>query len=487
MLSDLRRSAAQVEDGSSLILALIIVAILAIGAAAILSFADTSIRATVAVQAQGAASYSADAALQAAINLVRSGRDSNGNLYGVSGTYLNPPGGNNCPTITVTVNTVTSTVTCQPADTSGQVTLVNNPSNDPGYAVLTLATSTTSGIFENSNNNIAVNGPVFVNSTIDFKNAVVWDVTGSVSANGCLEKAGSPGAFVIHPSGSANCSAGSTMRDPGFATSTFDPLITTTSTPAPPKCINNVNVFSPGTYSTLASLAPVRSSCKIGGQAYATFTPGNYYFNYPGTWTPPYQQIVGGVPVGSAPGTDCDSTQPGVQWVFGGDSAISLFKQQLFICAPALTANRQQISIYGLTSRAASPLTPETGVNADSSPSNNLLAISGPGSRLVVRGTVYAPRASFDVELSTSSADTIFNRGILAYSLNLSLTAGVSSGGTINVPPPVGTPVSASRTVLFTVINSGRVRGKAVVQFDDVSTPTVPGSNVTVTSWSVYR
>ena len=56
--------------------------------------------------------------------------------------------------------------------------------------------------------------------------------------------------------------------------------------------------------------------------------------------------------------------------------------------------------------------------------------------------------------------------------------------------PPGGTLDIVSGGVvsgLITVSNGGQTRAKAVVQFDDTSTPMIPGKLVTVQSWSVYR
>ena len=370
---------------------------------------------------------------------------------------------------------VASQVTCQPTNTSGQVTLVNNPNNDPQYAVLMLATSGT-GIFESSNNTISVGGDVFVNSSIDLKNSVTWNVTGTVKTNACLESAG-PGSIFTTPPGGLNCAIGTTKTDPGIVTSTYDPLVTAITTPAAKQCIGNATTFYPGNYSTQASLSAA-SGCSPNGMA--IFTPGNYYFNYPGAWNDPYSRIIGGVPTGAAPGTDCDATQPGVQWVFGGNSSIVASKKEVYLCAPALTAGRQQISLYGLTSRATGLFTPETA-------GTTLLDISGNGANLLVRGTVYAPNGNFSVKLQGGASNTIFNRGIIANSLSLDLTGGAASGGTIQVPPIVPIPVSASRTVIFTVSNGGQTRAKAIVQFDDTTTPAIPGKQVTVKSWSVSR
>jgi Tfp pilus assembly protein PilV len=460
------------QSGSALILALIVLAVLSVGAAAILTLADTSIRATLAVRAQGSNSYSADGAVQAAINNIRSARDANGNLIGVNGSYTTPTGGNNCPTLSLTVDLVASQVTCQPMDTSGQVTLVDNPNNDPHYAVLMLSTSPT-GISESSNNVVTVGGPVLTNANIDLSNSVTWNVAGTVSAHGCT------GPGTINATGGLNCTAAGTVADPGIGSATYDPLVTAITTPAATKCLGGATTFYPGTYSSPAALVPAAGTCNSGTKT-AIFTPGVYYFNYTGVWGSQFDAIIGGVPTGAAPGTDCDASQPGVQWVFGGSASFAAAKNKIYLCAPALTPGRQQISVYGLTSRAVSPFTPEVA-------GTTLFDISGNSNVLVVRGTVYAPLANFNIKLAGGAAGTIVNRGIVANSLSLNFTGGAGSGGTIQVPPSVPTPVSANRTVMLAVSNGGQTRAKAVVQFDDTTSPAIPGKQVTVQSWSVYR
>ena len=59
------------EDGAALVLVMILVTIIALGLAALLTRSDTSIRETVGLRDQAAATYHADGALQAAINDLR--------------------------------------------------------------------------------------------------------------------------------------------------------------------------------------------------------------------------------------------------------------------------------------------------------------------------------------------------------------------------------------------------------------------------------
>ena len=65
------RKARDDEGSSALVLALIFLAILAVGMTALLVFADTSIRATVGLRSQEGNSYAADGAVNAAINAIR--------------------------------------------------------------------------------------------------------------------------------------------------------------------------------------------------------------------------------------------------------------------------------------------------------------------------------------------------------------------------------------------------------------------------------
>ena len=59
------------DRGAALLMVLIIVLVISLVGAALLTFADTSIRTTVALRSQGAAVYAADGAAQIAVNQLR--------------------------------------------------------------------------------------------------------------------------------------------------------------------------------------------------------------------------------------------------------------------------------------------------------------------------------------------------------------------------------------------------------------------------------
>jgi len=61
------------DAGAALPLVLILVTVIAVVLGALLSFADTSVRTTVNLRDQAASAYTADGALQAAINSIRAG------------------------------------------------------------------------------------------------------------------------------------------------------------------------------------------------------------------------------------------------------------------------------------------------------------------------------------------------------------------------------------------------------------------------------
>ena len=59
------------DTGATLVLALILITVVALVIGALLSFADTSVRVTVALRSQAAAIYGSDGAAQAAITALR--------------------------------------------------------------------------------------------------------------------------------------------------------------------------------------------------------------------------------------------------------------------------------------------------------------------------------------------------------------------------------------------------------------------------------
>lgn len=471
------------ERGSALLLALIFIIIIAVGLGGLLYMGDASIRTTLAMRDQSSTTYAVDGAVNGAINSIRRASDANGVLLGTAPAY-NPQGTNNCPTTGMVIDGVSTTVTCVGTNSSGAFA-ADNQSNDPSYALLALESTTgtaLNGVLEKSNYTLTIGGKVRANFNIDLKNAVFWNpVTGSVSTPSCLESA----STNITATAGLNCHDNATVLDPGYVTSTYDPLLTTTVTPANPQCIAGSTNFYPGWY-TKTSQLNAASGCSNTGPA--IFTTGVYFFNFgPGShlWNPGFSQMIGGTPNASV--TDCVSGQPGVQWIFGGDSQLKL-TTALNAC-PIVSRTHQQIVLYGLPPRYSVTYTAsavESGCVL--SQACFLLDASAPGTQLVLKGTVYAPVGSFNVKLVTSGTQAIFGRGIICDDLILDLTGGAGPlAGVIGTPPILGTQINAGpRTVLFTATVAGKTKLKAIAQYDDTDSAN-PGRQVTVTAWSFYR
>jgi Tfp pilus assembly protein PilX len=131
-----RHPQARDDSGASLILALIVITVIATVVATLLSMADTSVRATVNLRDQAAASYTADGAIQAAVNNIRNSTYNAGtgqHCFGGSDTLALPANFS---------GTASAAVSCT-ADPSK--VLIQCPSlshcNRPGSAILTLGTS----------------------------------------------------------------------------------------------------------------------------------------------------------------------------------------------------------------------------------------------------------------------------------------------------------------------------------------------------------
>jgi type II secretory pathway component PulK len=80
------QDAAAEDHGAALLLVLVIVTVISLAGAALLSFSDASIRATVGLRDQAGNAYNADGAAQVAINSLRTG-------YGFTSPALFHPDG----------------------------------------------------------------------------------------------------------------------------------------------------------------------------------------------------------------------------------------------------------------------------------------------------------------------------------------------------------------------------------------------------------
>jgi hypothetical protein len=162
----------------------------------------------------------------------------------------------------------------------------------------------------------------------------------------------------------------------------LDSLLSSTTADPIPSCTGSgVITFTQGYYGMKPDdlVKKYKSTCS---GVVMHFKPGNYYFDYPGTWdlsnasyNPPGGKIkvVGGEETnptdlaGRKMGVACDEASAGVQFMFGGDSKINVdgtgaesASEGLELCGPLANAANtpQRISIYGVN---AGPSTPTLG------------------------------------------------------------------------------------------------------------------------------
>ena len=104
----------------------------------------------------------------------------------------------------------------------------------------------------------------------------------------------------------------------------------------------------------------------------------------------------------------------------------------------------------------------------------------GATSRLAIKGSVYAPKAPVDLSM-TGQLNSVVQRGVIARTLYLSLTAGAGYVG-----PLLSLPGASDRKVLFTASIAGvpALRVDATITDGNGATP---GATVTVTAWSVLK
>jgi hypothetical protein len=391
-----RGSAARGEDGAALLLVLIIITAIALTLSALLSRSDTSIRTTVGLRDQVAATYNADGAMQAAINNLRNStyNDAAGQkCFGASNTLqLDNFYGADSAAVTCSADPKKVLIQCPSL----------NQCNRPGNAILSLGRiSGEDGLHidQPTGSTFRVHGNVFSNSNINIfngalnTNASVWART---TCSGTIQSNPAP-----------SCNYGNTANvlgdDPGYV-----PLATIAALPhrSLPSCTspNSVIRFQPGYYDDakgLSDMMSVSSPCKNstwwfppvydgGGNVTGT---GIYYFDFHNSgatanplltnadnlWTVDNGNLVAGTPVNAAgvklaappvpptiPGS-CDNpiknaSAVGVQFIFGGSSRLAVKSAQAEICG-TYNVEKPPLAVYGLNS-GSETATAWTGGNA---------------------------------------------------------------------------------------------------------------------------
>ncbi|WP_206785987.1 hypothetical protein [Amycolatopsis sp. MtRt-6] len=367
------------DAGAALPLVLVLVTVIAVVLGALLSFADTSVRTTVALRDQAASAYTADGALQAGINAIR-----NGTFTGAAGEHCF--GGSDTLTLPDFGGAGPAAVSCT-ADPAK--VLIQCPSlsvcNRPGNAILTLGTGGEDGlnIQQPTGSAFRVHGVVYSNSNIRVVNGSLDTNTAVYARDACA------GTIRSTPAPSCGYGGSGLGADPGYA-----PALTSVPPRQPlPPCTKagSLVTFQPGYYDDAAGLSAMMSSSSKCKDSTWWFTPGTYYFDFHNSaavrppslpagddvWTIDNGFLVAGTPVDESgrviakppvpakiPGACSnpieDAKAVGVQFVFGGDSRLAVKAGQAEICG-TYRADRPPVALHGLTSGAESPVTATLG------------------------------------------------------------------------------------------------------------------------------
>ncbi|OXM69167.1 hypothetical protein [Amycolatopsis vastitatis] len=362
------------DSGAALPLVLILVTVIAVVTGALLSFADTSVRTTVNLRDQAASAYTADGALQAAVNQIRTSTFTGAagqHCFGASDTLNLPDSGGGAAAVSCTADPAKVLIQCPSLSVC----------NRPGSAILTLGTGGEDGlnIQQPTGSSFKVHGVVYSNSNINVVNGSL-DTNTAVYARGACS-----GTIRSTPAASCGYGGSSLGADPGYA-----PALTS----VPPRqnlpaCTKSGSLvtFQPGYYDDAAGLSAMMSSSSKCKDSTFWFTPGAYYFDFhnsaaarppslPGgddVWTVDNGFLVAGTPVdgsgrtiakpavpanipGACDNPIDDAKAVGVQFVFGGDSRLAVKAGQVEICG-TYSADHPPVAVHGLTSGTESPVT----------------------------------------------------------------------------------------------------------------------------------
>jgi hypothetical protein len=410
----LRDTTSRDEQGSALVIALVMLTVVGLLVGAALTYAGTSLRTTkTAYRPNRAALYDADSAIQTAMQYVKA-RQAAGDSIGQD---LGLP----CPTSTLDYPGTTGTVhvdICPQADSfisEGEFRAV----------LLALGNDPSEGIILNHNGDVNVGGHIFSNSLLALGNSTNLKVrAGKVWAWGdCIR----PGNITItNPASTTVCNASSVFGGvkPKIALDPGDPALghpgdwraaqsapLSLTQPAIPACVNNTAALLPGVYFDPNALTALTTTCTT-----VTLQAGGvYWLDFPSASTP--WQISKTV-VGPAPST-CDGTN-GVQLVFANQSKLTLAAQHqndptepalLSIpCALSSTPDGPRIAIYGLNPAGTTVFRPTAAADTNGgffTATANALPASTPGyPQDATQATATIPRRSTaELTLNSFAAD----------------------------------------------------------------------------------
>lgn len=352
------------DEGSALVLALMVVLLVGTLFAAAIDYTQTGLLATPTVRNDRNEVATIQSAVDGAINNIR-GSSTIGKSTTPSCPDFVPPLPTGLPGVDATED---FRVTCTPQPPGS--TLADGV---PSYAIQALGAAP-EGIRQvnPSNAELLVTGGIYSRGVINVGGGSqsVLSVTGSAvseTAGGCT------GALMTTDLTGPRCGpqhALSDGADPGYGPGLVDQAAlqaliasgsSTQGADPVPTCSGGTAQFAAGYYGERPDvlLAKTQPSCSA---SVWRFAPGLYYFDYDGVWDLGSARVVFGTPTTSTTlGQACNRTGPGSHLVFGGDGRI--FTQSsasgdngLEICGPLDTSYfsgsgaPQRIAVYGLTS-----------------------------------------------------------------------------------------------------------------------------------------
>jgi Tfp pilus assembly protein PilX len=354
------------EEGASLIIAMAFLLLFALLLTALLSFAVTSFGTVGNVADRMRLTYAADAAVDTAVQHIR--QDPNMQV-GRNSAYS---GSQACDlTYQPTDGTPTASASCTPQVNSGAVRagMDGNPAN----AILT----TSGGITATGTGTLNANANVYSDGGITLNGGATLDAyDNAITARGACTPT-IPGVQWRAVQTQCNVSASAPQYHDGDPPTSYVSQLGSGTLPlnkGPAACAgtNGIATFSPGYWTDPKKLTSLPGGC-LAGVYY--FRPGVYYFNLASRAGDVWSikgRVVGGTPLGNwysggtappVPGANatapvaCDITQPGVQFVFGGNTQIHLdpnggAASSLELC-PSTDSHGDRISVYGALSCAS--------------------------------------------------------------------------------------------------------------------------------------
>jgi hypothetical protein len=489
------------ESGAVLIFALIVVTVVSLVVGGLLFFADTSLRTTVALRAEGGSAATADGAAQAAINTLRLSpynNDTSSSTYpkcfGTTDTKIFA----NLVPGTTGAAANSAAVTCSPDPNTGAAggLVPITAANKPGNAILTLGTNPAEdGLNVKSLNNgtLTVHGGIVSDSNINVVNGTLQSNTTVYAHSGCS------GTIVSTPPPTV-CNA-ATAADPGYAPEALGGTIAYRPVPAnvSASCPGGIVTFDPGYYDDAAALSGLMSGNGACGSSVWWFRPGVYYFDFqnssgtvPGLtgndqWLIKAGQLIAGTPTSASGAVLSQPQNPatvpgacqnpikstsavGVQFIFGGDSQLQVGNGADAEICGTYYAGKPPIVAYGLKSNVSasvsttdSAATSVSGVGFAPSSSTLPVVLSTASDGKLATWTYTAKGGSKNtgsLALSAFAPPTIPS-GSTVTAATMRIVYGVSpavSSRTVTITPASGAPTT-------TTLNPGAMAAGATQSF----------------------